>query len=399
MNTPPPTSRLYQFYRLLIVPALLWYVWVAHYAVTASMGKTIEHARWGIFLSVFVATPLSMIVGFLIMRRLPGNVIGPALIVSFTANTSEAIHALVLPASQASLNEFALWTVVFTTQLILLSHFPTGTLHPRRVAPVLYLLIGLALMAGFGNLLADPLSYGTELAYEEALPNPFFIHALEPITSIIQALNDPVLFVTGFGAIILALVRYTQTSAIERKQIRWVMFGFLVTSIGYALPVLFTASSMVLLTTTLSLAVDGFVFPICIGIGILFYGLWDIDVIIRRTFTYSIVSLILVGSYLLIVLASQAVLSTFIDSESSLAVVISTLGVAVLFNPVRERVQRFIDRLFNRKRYDADATLEAFRDDIRNAIEPEAIQGHLVQTISSTIQPATISFWGIECSS
>jgi hypothetical protein len=80
-------------------------------------------------------------------------------------------------------------------------------------------------------------------------------------------------------------------------------------------------------------------------------------------------------------------------------VVISTLGVAVLFNPVRERVQRFIDRLFNRKRYDADATLEAFRDDIRNAIEPEAIQGHLVQTISSTIQPATISFWGIERSS
>jgi hypothetical protein len=96
------------------------------------------------------------------------------------------------------------------------------------------------------------------------------------------------------------------------------------------------------------------------------------------------------------VLASQAVLHTFIESESSLTVVISTLGVAVLFNPVRERVQSFIDRLFNRKRYDADATLEAFRDDIRDAIEPEAIQGHLVQTISSTIQPVTISLWSID---
>jgi hypothetical protein len=89
-------------------------------------------------------------------------------------------------------------------------------------------------------------------------------------------------------------------------------------------------------------------------------------------------------------------LHTFIDSESSLAVVISTLGVAVLFNPVRTRVQQVIDRLFNRKHYDADATLEAFRDNIRDAIEPEAIQGHLVQTISSTVQPATISFWGID---
>jgi hypothetical protein len=161
-------------------------------------------------------------------------------------------------------------------------------------------------------------------------------------------------------------------------------------------PVLFSASNQVVMAVSASLALDSFVFPITIGIGILFYGLWDIDVIIRRTFTYSIVSLILVGSYLLIVLASQAVLHTFIESESSLTVVISTLGVAVLFNPVRERVQRFIDRLFNRKHYDADATLESFRDNIRDAIEPEAIQGHLVQTISSTIQPVTISLWSID---
>jgi hypothetical protein len=198
----------------------------------------------------------------------------------------------------------------------------------------------------------------------------------------------------------LVIFRYFKVTGSERKQLRWLGFGMLTAFVFAAGPhflvlgdnpdewATFAASfGIVALDATLLTA---------IGIGILFYRLWDIDVIIRRTFTYSLVSVVLVGSYLLIVFATQAVLHTFIDSESSLAVVISTLGVAVLFNPVRTRVQQVIDRLFNRKHYDADATLEAFRDNIRDAIEPEAIQGHLVQTISSTVQPATISFWGID---
>jgi hypothetical protein len=177
---------------------------------------------------------------------------------------------------------------------------------------------------------------------------------------------------------------------------RWIIVGIVLSFFTIGAQYTANITDEVTFTSTLGLIVGTLTVPLAIAIGVLFYRLWDVDVIIRRTFTYSIVSLILIGSYLLIVLASQAILSTFIESESSLAVVISTLGVAVLFNPVRERVQSIIDRLFNRRRYDADATLEAFRDNIRNAIEPEAIQGHLVHAVSTTIQPESITFWKIE---
>jgi hypothetical protein len=245
--------------------------------------------------------------------------------------------------------------------------------------------------------LGGPHSYGSDFAFGEFRANPFLIDALEPIGRVIQQdVSGPILVICGFGPIFVAIYRYTRSATIESKQIRWLLFGYVITTVGYVTPVMFSTSNQVVMAVSAALALDSFVFPITIGVGILFYGLWDIDVLIRRTFTYSLISVILVGSYLLIVLASQAVLHTFIESESSLTVVISTLGVAVLFNPVRERVQRFIDRLFNRKHYDADATLESFRDNIRDAIEPEAIQGHLVQTISSTIQPVTISLWSID---
>jgi hypothetical protein len=137
--TEPNTSHLYRFYRLLVLPAILWYLWVAHYAVTAPMGETIVYERWAILVNVLVAAPVSMIIGLSIMRRLPGNVIGPALIVYACMITSEAIFPLVMPSAQGSLNEFILWTVMFPTDLVLLAHFPTGTVHPRRIVPVIYL--------------------------------------------------------------------------------------------------------------------------------------------------------------------------------------------------------------------------------------------------------------------
>jgi len=390
-------SRLYKLYRLLVAPAILWYVWVAHYAVTASMGETIEHARWAIIVNVFVATPIAVIIGLLIMRRLPGNVIGPALFVYSATLPSQAIHALVIPPAQESLNEFILWMGMFPAQLVLLSHFPTGTLHPRRLLPVIYLMWILMLIAGFGSFLAGPTSYGSDLAYGELRANPFLIDALEPIGRVIQQdLNYPIVFICGFGPIFVAIYRYSRTSTIERKQIRWLLLGYVITSIGYVTPVLFSTSNQVVMAVSAALALDSFIFPTTIGIGILLYRLWDVDVIIRRTVTYAILSALLVGTYLLIVLIFQSLLSGVIASDSSALIVISTLTVAILFNPLRQRVQQIIDRVFYRKRYDAEATLESFSEQIRHATEADVIQKQLIQSISGTIQPKTIAYLKIE---
>jgi hypothetical protein len=185
--------------------------------------------------------------------------------------------------------------------------------------------------------------------------------------------------VLGLGAIVSFYIMYLITDAIFWNAVRQ----------SPSLIVLYSFSSeaTVILTGLL---------PVSIVAAILRYHLWDVDIIIRRTITYSVVSVLLVTAYFSIVLLAQRVLGGIISSDNSLVMMISTLVVAALFNPLRERVQRTVDRLFYRKRYNAEATLESFRDNIRDAVEPEAIQGHLVQTISSTIQPTTISFWGID---
>jgi hypothetical protein len=396
----PDTSRLYQFYRFLILPALLMYGLFGYHALFSPEGHTVFYAGWARFLVVVVLAPIVLLLGFLIMKRVPGNVIGPALIVYAATFQAEVTFAQQVSAIQAQINLFVLGAVAVPTFIVIMTHFPDGRLHARQTIPVVYGLLVAIVMLTAGGIFGAGYGYGTEYAYEEPLANPFLIDALAPYGENYAQIGAGGSTIVFMGAICLLLYRYFNVTGVERKQLRWLGFGLLTVMLINSIPQIFlfgdNPDDWVLLSTSVVVAIMFAVIPLSIGTGILFYRLWDIDVIIRRTFTYSIISLILVGTYLLIVLAAQTFLDTFIDSESSLVVVISTLGVAVLFNPVRERVQSFIDRLFNRKHYDADATLEAFRDNIRDAIEPEAIQGQLVQAVSSTIQPTSITFWKIE---
>src|SRR5215208_5514164 len=133
--------------------------------------------------------------------------------------------------------------------------------------------------------------------------------------------------------------------------------------------------------------------PIAIGFAVLKYRLYDIDLLINRTLVYGALTATLVAVYVGSIVVLQGLLRALIGQESQLAIVASTLAVAALFNPLRHRIQAFIDRRFYRRKYDARKTLEAFSSTLRDETDLEALSDDLVGVVRETIQPAHASLW------
>ena len=145
-------------------------------------------------------------------------------------------------------------------------------------------------------------------------------------------------------------------------------------------------------TIELAFSAVTFALPVAIGIAILKYRLYDIDRIISRTLAYAVLTVVLGATYVGLVLGAQAVFSSFAGG-SNLAIAVSTLVVAALFLPLRSRVQRVVDRRFNRHRYDAQRTLEAFGARLREQVEFDALRSDLLGVVGETMQPAHTSLW------
>jgi hypothetical protein len=130
-----------------------------------------------------------------------------------------------------------------------------------------------------------------------------------------------------------------------------------------------------------------------IGIAVLRYRLYDIDVVINRTLVYGSLTAMLVALYFVGVVLLQRVFVILTGEESTVAVVASTLTIAALFNPLRHRLQRFVDRRFYRRKYDARKTMEAFSTTLRDETDLQALNDHLVGVVAQTMQPEQVVLW------
>jgi hypothetical protein len=361
-----------------------------------------------VFFSPFLSFPL---VGALIASRRPKNPIGWICLVaglfwmfialSSASNAYERATTGTITSS-VTLDALTQWIWVPPVGLLgiyMILLFPDGRLPSRRWRPF-------ALFAGAVMVLtsvAVTISPGP-LEGHPRVSNPF---GLEGHSIVAQTLlRAPVLFPICILISAFSLIwRYRHSGGEVRLQIRWVAFAASLVGITYAVALV---SGFFLIPETssaeqgtplwLALIQDAVLMsyagvPIAVGFAVLRYRLYDIDILINRTLVYGSLTAMLVALYVGGVVGLQALLRLLSDQESTLAVVASTLAIAALFNPLRRRVQAFVDRRFYRKKYDARKTLEAFSGKLRDETDLQTLSGDLVRVVSETMQPAHVSLW------
>jgi hypothetical protein len=352
------------------------------------------------------------IVGGLIASRRPENPIGWTCLAAGIAwmlgmvSGSYALFGLRMatsisvpfPAAVGSLSEFLPPTAILLgTFLILL--FPDGKLPSSRWRPVAW-LCGAVIAANvvIGIFVPGP------LAEVKNVPNPFGLEGRPWLADANEAVGllFPLCLVGSAASLI---VRYLHSGREVREQIKWLAFAASVVALGVSGAIihgtLFSTGAAGsthpllgnLLEDAITLSIGGI--PVAIGIAVLKYRLYDIDLLINRALVYGSLSVMLAAAYSLGVTATQALLQALSGQGGlpQLAVVASTLLIAALFNPLRRRTQSFIDGRFYRRKYDARKTLEAFSAKLRDETDLDALSGDLTGVVRETMQPAHVSLW------
>ena len=348
------------------------------------------------FLLAFVAFPL---VGAIIVSRRPRNAIGWLFLViglSFALSNSTAKYADYGVYADPGSLPGAVWagwatgwldSFAFLSILLLFLLFPDGSLPSRRWRPVLWLVLA----SGAGALVWNALKPGK--IFNDSLPfdNPVGIEWLQENIGFL----DQVIFF-GFAAgvvlsVAAAVLRFRRSRGIERDRMKWLAYAALLLICSFILAIVFGVTGLAGLgDLVIGLGFAGV--PIAVGVGVLRYRLYEIDRVITRTLSFAVVTLGLGAAYVALVLGGQALFSS-VAGGGGLVVAVSTLVVAALFLPVRSRVQRVVDRRFNRHRYDTQRTLEAFGARLRDQVELDPLTDDLRGVVGETMQPAHVAVW------
>src|SRR5215218_5228635 len=321
------------------------------------------------------------VAGYPISRRHPANPVGWCLMVAGVAS-GVAILGTGIPYSADPDGPVLLlmnfWVVSVGALCTAVVLFPSGS------PPTRWWWAFLGVLWGSGSL-----------EYFKAYPtSPEFAGLPERLD--VLAVPTNIVFQVCLGAQFLALLaRWRRSGPVERLQLKWVVYSVtlvattaLVVEVGLAnlVPAWYP-------TGTLVLSIAVLIIPTGIGVAMLRYRLYDIDAVINRTLVYGSLTAMLALVYVGGVVGLQYIFRLFAGGGSQLAVVASTLLIAALFNPLRHRIQDFIDRRFYRRKYDAARTLEEFGATLRNATDLDGLTEELTGVIRETVQPAHVFLW------
>jgi hypothetical protein len=385
-----------------LVPALV---------LAALNASRLGTVRTGSDVLLAVAVGVGVATGQLIISRRPGNAIGWLLglielsLAASMFTDQYALYGLAtapgsLPAARTAgwaAGVLATVTVLLLAFLILL--FPDGRLPSRRWRPVLWALAVVTLGWVAGQFQAGTTVTGGITDALSAAGITYRFHGIFPHQGWLSSTGRAG-FVLGVAAGVLVVasvfVRRRGASAERRKQLAWLGYIGLMTVIWAAALVVASVAAPGAINGSLGTLLWNFLVctpvagvPLACAVAVLKYRLYEIDRIISRTLAYAIITGLLAGIYAGLVLLATQVFRV----HTPVAVAASTLAAAALFSPVRRRVQRAVDRRFNRARYDADQTVAAFAARLKDAVDQDSVRDDLAGVVHQALEPAHVSVW------
>lgn len=332
------------------------------------------------------------VIGVLVLAREPRNLLGWLMCVDgvflgvFNLAQQYAPLALGLTEDRRSLpgGELASWLgswtnvpgIVLSAVFVLLL-FPDGHLPSRRWRPVAWAGAAVAVVPTVILATAYWSDRGPALVNQTGTESPL-------VSNMFAAAFGGALLLTAASAVSL-IMRFRRSGAVRRQQIKWFAYGAVLSVPLGAFAMTGTVGAYLELTQTPVLLTG-------LGIGIFRYRLWEIDRLVNRTLVYGLLTAILGGAYALGVLVIGQRISPGKD-PSGLVVAASTLAVAALFQPLRRAIQRLVDRRFNRRRYDAAKTIDAFAAHLRQQVDLQALTAELLAVVDHTMQPTGVALW------
>jgi hypothetical protein len=281
--------------------------------------------------------------------------------------------------------------LAFPSAVLLVLLFPHGRLVARGWRAAVWMaVVGGALWALWWATWAQS-NY-----FYPSIDNPFGIGGtLGNAIKVLGALGTMAVFVCCIVSVLSVIVRLENARGEERQQIKWFAYAAAVLVGDFLFVVLPAQETAGPGAAFVFLMIGLLGIPVAVGVAILRYRLYDIDILINRTLVYGALTALLVAVYFVGVTATQAIFHTLTgqDRQPQITIVASTLVIAALFNPLRRRIQGFIDRRFYRRKYDARKTLEAFSAKLRDETDLDALSDDLVGVVRETMQPAHVSLW------
>lgn len=377
-----------------------WSLWVVEIVTVGvlvpwdSSGGLLANIAGVVFIVVFATT------GALVASRRPGNPIGWLMCLSAFAFTLGAVSVEIVEQAArgegsplvtlaAWLSQFVWLIGIAPAATFLLLLFPDGRLPSRRWRPLAWLSAAALALTVVG------LAFAPGLIQDSDVPNPVGIPGGAAVLDAMTFGGLMLLFVSILAAWASLVVRYRQAGPEQRQQIKWIAYAvpLLVVMVMASALIEALAASQTSADIANALASTGLVMvPVAIGIAMLRYRLYDVDVVINRTLVYGALTVTLAAVYLGGVLLLQLALSP-LTGEFDLAIAGSTLAVAALFRPARSRIQAAVDRRFYRHRYDARHTVEAFTGRLRQQVDLDAVAADLQGVVRDTVEPTHLSLW------
>jgi hypothetical protein len=344
-------------------------------------------ASWTVSnISLQVVNVATAVIGFVLASRRPENrlgwlflVAGLALGVSGFSNQYAAYALVARPGSLPAGRAFAwlanwTWLIPVAMLALLFLLFPTGYLPSRRWRPAgwfvngVFALVTVWLLIGATRLWA----------------HPFYTSSPAGLFGLLYRMTAVLISAALLVAVAALLVRFAKSSGEERLQLKWCAAAALVVIVVFIATIWVNSAVVNVLQ---SLAFVGL--WTAIAVAVLKYRLYDIDRVISRTLAYAIVTGLLVGVYAGLVLLATQVLTI----KSPVAVAVSTLAAAALFNPLRRRVQQVVDRRFNRARYDTDQIVAGFAARLKDTVDLDSVRDDLAVVVHQALEPAHVSVW------